>query len=188
MFQIVRSMCSCCSILEYSIPSFVCFQPCLQVSLICTLIFRWISSFIPVKGPWAVILKLVLCSNQMPSLPSFLPFSHHSSLKRLMRCPTIIIVKTFDLKLYSTSTWVFRIFSECSSNLLRTDVIRVEVHHTTSFQIQYPALFWFHHNLSALIFKSLFGSWRPQQPLAYVLCDRVLSTFFSFSQASKLLF
>ena len=32
----------------------------------------------------------------------------------------------------------------------------------------------------SLIFKSLFGSWRPQQPLAYVMCDRVLLTFYFF--------
>ena len=129
------------------------------------------------KGPWPSLLKLVLWSTQMPVLPSFLPSSHHASLKRLMRCPTIIIFKILDLRLYSTSTsfiylwrisWdILRMFSEPSPNWRHQSWRSSHNIIPDSFSnlILMPS-----QAVCSLIFKSLFGSWRPQQPRANVMC------------------
>ena len=87
-----------------------------------------------------------------------------------------------------TSDVFHRIFSGCSSNLLRSDVIRVEVHHTTSFQIQFPALVWYHLNLSDLFSSSHFLALDALNILSHTCCVIECSRRFFFPQASKLLF
>ena len=130
----------------------------------------------------------------MPSLPSFLPFSHHSSLKRLMRCPIITIVKNFDLKLYSTSTSLnlsLTYFIGYSPDVLQTfsEVMSSElkcfIQHHSRFNFQ---------SYSDTIITCLLSSLQVTlaldalNNLSQTCCVIECSRRFFFPQASKLLF